>query len=142
MKLLGSLFRESSLDPGNSKELHISPVTTVVAFSNTSLWALLTILPISASQSILKCDIYTSRQDDCLKIADEEALNRHCASLVDALEQRYTELELSSTNDLEPVELPLLKEHLKRERLAGTQLLPGRREDGRSESFCRAEKGM
>lgn len=57
------------------------------------------------------------------------------------LEDRYAALKGSKPTD-EPSILPLLKAHLKLERAAGTQILPGKRDEGRSASFCKAEKGM
>jgi hypothetical protein len=101
---------------------------------------MLSILPVSAEKSAIKYDIFTTTKEP-LHSKDEEDLRSHLASHVQNLEERYAALKGSKPTK-EPSILPVLKTHLKLERQAGTEILPGRRDEGMSASFCKAEKGM
>jgi hypothetical protein len=134
------LFRRSRLDFVGIEALHLTPATTIFVFPGNPLWVMLSILPISVEKSAIKYDIFTTMKEP-LHPKDEEYLRSHLASHVQDLEDRYAALKGSKPTK-EPSILQTLKTHLKLERLAGTEILPGRRDEGMSASFCKAEKGM
>jgi hypothetical protein len=98
-------------------------------------------MPLSGSQCTIKCDIFSTNTDCKLDDFDLEAFTAPFQAVVHALEQKFDSIKDSRPSE-EPESLPILKEHLKLERLAGMDVYPGRKKDNHSESFCRAEKGM
>ncbi|KAF2261448.1 ISP domain-containing protein, partial [Lojkania enalia] len=137
MELVFSMFRRSPLNVDSGKMLYLAPSATVVAFPKSPMWATLTTLPGSATSCTIRCDVYSSKPL-ALKSADVGALKAYFNNYKEALEQSYFELKTTSPTE-QPSLLPHLKTHLKLERLAGREIFPGRKEEGRSESFCRAE---
>ena len=134
-----SLFRSSRLDFCSIEAFHLTPATTVLVFPNYPLWVMLSTLPVSVEKSKIQCDIFTTTKET-LTPKDEADLRSYLASRIQDLEERYAALR-GSKPMREPPILPMLKAHLKLERLAGSKILPGRREEGRSASFCKAEQG-
>lgn len=128
------------MDVSKAQVVHIAPLTTIMVFPHSTIWAMLTVLPLSATQCNVHCNIYSSRENDTLPVADEEAIKIYFHSYIQALEERYNALKTGRPTE-KPELLHTLKVHLKLERLEGREISPGRREDSRSESFCRAEKG-
>ena len=134
-----SLFRRSRLDFSSIEVLHLTPATTVLVFPNSPLWIMLSTLSLSVEKSNVQCDIFTTTKDS-LHPKDEEDLRFYLASYIQDLEERYAALK-GSKPTREPSLLPMLKAHLKLERLAGAEIQPGRRDEGTSASFCKAEQG-
>ncbi|KAF2117973.1 hypothetical protein BDV96DRAFT_685594 [Lophiotrema nucula] len=132
------MFRRAPINLGSSKTLYLAPSTMLFAFPKANIWVSCTILPVSATQCTLKCDVFTMKTA-IIEDADVEALKIFITTHIHALEQHFDELKDVRPTD-EPSLLPYLKAHLKLERLAGREIFPGRKEEGRSESFCKAEK--
>jgi hypothetical protein len=101
---------------------------------------MVTALPVSAGESRLRCDIFTTSQEKILNEDDEKALRTFFDGFMHDLEQRHSKFEVPLLSDVSPT-YQEMKEHLKLERQAGRRIFPGRKDEGSSESFCRAEKG-
>ncbi|KAF2183334.1 ISP domain-containing protein [Zopfia rhizophila CBS 207.26] len=131
------LFRRPTM---NLASTSIPPTTTLLSFPNSPLWATLTTLPNSATQCTVKCDIFsTANPDSSLNANVLDALEALFTSYIHSIEQKYAEMKNKRVSE-EPEILPILKAHLKLERAAGREILVARREEGRSEGYCRAEK--
>ncbi|ORY12213.1 Rieske [2Fe-2S] iron-sulfur domain-containing protein [Clohesyomyces aquaticus] len=133
-----SMFRRPQLDVAGAKLVKVAPLTTVAMIPKCPLWLMLTTIPISAGQCTVKCDVF-STDATTLNKTDKEVLSSFVASHIHALEQSYEAVKIIRPFQ-EPLLLPLLKGHLKLERLAGMEIFPGKREEGKSEGFCRAER--
>ncbi|KAF2709249.1 ISP domain-containing protein [Pleomassaria siparia CBS 279.74] len=133
-----SLFRRPRLDLGSTQTLQLTPITTVLVFPKSPIWVMLTTLPVSIEKCAIRCDVFSTTKE-ALDRRDEQFLRALLDSRVQDLEERYSALKGSTPTEDSSV-LPLLKAHLKLERLAGTKIFPERRDDSRSTSFCRAEK--
>lgn len=132
------MFYRPRFDVGEYQTFMAAPKTIIFVFPKSSVWAMMTALPVSAAQSTIRCDIF-SKDGSSISHADEETLKQFFASRVQDLEQEYNAVKFIRFEGT-PVQLPILKAHLRRERLAGREIFPGKREGGNSESFCRAEK--
>ncbi|OCK80003.1 ISP domain-containing protein [Lepidopterella palustris CBS 459.81] len=132
------MFRGTSDAIREDDKLSLSPLTTLKTIAKTPIWLSLTVFPISASQSSVRCDVY-SKSSSTIKITLLTALEQDFLNWVNGLEQRYLEL-LSVPLSNEPAFLPLLKAHLRLEKMAGREILPGSRQEGRSSECWRAEQ--
>ncbi|KAF2466873.1 ISP domain-containing protein, partial [Lindgomyces ingoldianus] len=132
-----SMFRHRHLDLSESQVLQIAPTTTVISILNSPIWATLTRLPASAGRCTVMCDVFSTKAV-ILDPVDQEALKSLFTSHINDLEQSYEAVKIIRPFQ-EPSLLPLLKAHLKLERLAGMEIFPGKQDGGKSESFCRAE---
>jgi hypothetical protein len=117
-----------------------SPVTLVFIFPESKLWMTMTGLPVSASQTRIRHDIY-SIDGRALSSTDENSLREFGASGIQAHEAHYAATKFIRFEGV-PEHLPSLKAHLQLERHAGRVIYPAKRESGNSASFCKAEKRM
>lgn len=134
-----SLFRPACIDLSGSDILYAGPAAIILAFPKAAIWGMMTALPVSATQCTMRCDIFSTNQDAKLDDVDMDSLKVRFQAIIRTLEQEYDAIKSLRPSE-EPELLPTLKEHLKLERLAGMEVYPGRKEDNRSESFCKAEK--
>lgn len=136
-----SAFRCARLDLTGSAMLVASDMTVVIAIPGTPVWGMMVGIPLSASRCTMRCDIFSTDDDyklDDIGISDFKALVQ---TLIRDFEQNYNAMK--NTRPLEEPKLSsILKDHLRLERLAGMDVHPSRKEENRSENFCRAEKGM
>lgn len=135
------MFRRAGVQVDVGQYLRVSPSTIILTFPELQVWALLIALPTSATQSLIKCDVFSISTKTSLGEASMEAMKTYIEYYVRTLEQRYDAFR-SSLLAQEPSLLSLVKEHLKLERVAGSEIFPTRKEHGWSESFCKAEKSM
>jgi len=133
------MFRGTSVAIREDDRLSLSPLTTVKTIAGTSLWLALTVLPVSASKSSVRCDVYSTRKIS-VREAYQNALSNNFQGWVRELECKYAKLKDEPLSD-KPVFLPLLKAHLKLEQMSGGEILPGSRREGRSSECWRAEQG-
>lgn len=140
MEFLLSVFRGPGFAVDGCHTFLADPTTVILVFPYSNIWATMTGLPVSASETTIRCDIF-SRDGLSLPPATEEALKLYTASQAQALQHLYDVVKSIRPTE-EPAQVSLLKEHLRLERLAGCEIFPGRREEGRSEGFCKAEKRM
>src|SRR5205807_1782288 len=139
VELFFSMFRRPGLDIDECQTLLAASNTIIFAFPKSSTWATMTALPVSASVTTVKCDIFSNGAS--LSFADEKTLRSYLASHIEALEHHYEATKFIRFEGT-PEQLPLLKAHLRLERLAGQAIFPSKRTGGNSESFCKAEKRM
>ena len=99
-----------------------------------------TMLPMSATQCRFRYDVFSTDPKKKLNALEEETLRAFIDVHVSSLERQFSELETPLLCEVSPTYQDL-KEHLKLERQAGRKVFPGRKNEERSESFCRAEKG-
>ncbi|KAJ4364971.1 hypothetical protein N0V83_008587 [Neocucurbitaria cava] len=161
MQRISSLFRRGpALDMAKSQAFHVGSTAVVLAFKGSPLWAMLTILPASATSCKLKCNVYTSdattiTTTSSLTDADRTALETYCNDFMQLMEEQQNSLVESAsdggddahdepkpkTSEVEKKLKEKLKNHMKRERLAGRQIHPAaKQQGGGSESGCRAEQ--
>jgi len=133
------MFRGTSVVIREDDRLSLSPLTTVKTIAGTSLWLALTVLPVSASKSSVRCDVYSARKISVIE-AYQNALSNNFQGWVRELECKYAKLGDEPLSD-KSVFLPLLKAHLKLEQMSGGEILPGSRREGRSSECWRAEQG-
>lgn len=140
MEYLRSLFRGPNFESTGYQTFLATPSSVAFTFPKANVWALVTGLPASASETTLKIDVFGTRSAISPPPDLEEKLRDFFSSYVASLEQHYEKVKFIRYEQGEPDQLPLLKNHLRLERLAGREIFPGRRDEGNSESFCRAEK--
>lgn len=132
---------EPDLDVSKCEILHVAPAMLILAFPGSTLWVMVTVLPASAGKCVLKCDLFTSdtamtTQSD----SDSTILEEYCNHIVHFYESEYERCKPDSPEN--PPRYAQLKEHVRLERLAGSRIYPARRQDKKSESFCKAEQCM
>lgn len=139
MEYFLSMFRRPSLDVSQCEMFHVAPAMIVLSFPGSSVWVMMTILPASAAKCVVKCDVFTS-DDSRMAISETETkiLKDYLDHVMQFFEQQYEALKLVTPE--EPPQYALLKDHVRLERLAGSRIYPTRRENKKSESFCKAEQ--
>jgi hypothetical protein len=142
MQLLTSMFRLPPMKLENSVCQFLAPATLIVVFPHSDIWVTLLALPFSTTRCTVKCNIYSNCLDKILNEADLDVTKSFLTSLITTLEDKYTAMKNSPLPLDETPILPLLKAHLKLEQLAGREIYPSKRDDKRSESFCKAEQSM
>ncbi|KAF2662202.1 ISP domain-containing protein [Lophiostoma macrostomum CBS 122681] len=141
LESIKSIFRRSGVDTSRVVNFYISSLTSIFVFPASKVWAMATAFPMSAGECRLRCDIFTITQEKVLNEGDEKVLRAFFDAFVHDLEQQYTEikLEVSLGSHMSSVH-QAMKDHLKLERQLGRRILPGRKDEERSEGFCRAER--
>lgn len=139
MEYFLSMFRRPSLDVSQCKMFHVEPAMIVLTFPGSSIWVMMTVLPASADKCVVKCDVFTS-EDGRMAISEAETkiLKDYLDHIVRFFEQQCEALKLVDPKD--PPQHAVLKDHVRLERLAGSRIYPTRRDDKKSESFCKAEQ--
>ncbi|OAL48527.1 ISP domain-containing protein [Pyrenochaeta sp. DS3sAY3a] len=127
------------LDVSKCEMLYVAPAMLILAFPDSTLWAMVTVLPASAGKCVVKCDVFTSdsamtAQSD----SDTRILEEYCNHIVHSFEEEYKRCRPKTSDN--PPNYAQLKEHVRLERLAGSRIYPARRQDKQSESFCKAEQ--
>lgn len=133
-----NMFRRPAFTTDGCEVFLIGPKTIIVAFPKSSIWAMMTGLPVSAAQTTIKCDIFGNARAS-LSTDDEATLREYFAARVQSLEHEYERTKFFRF-DGGSKQLHILKAHLQNERLEGREISPSKRLGGRSESFCKAEK--
>ncbi|KAF2737243.1 ISP domain-containing protein [Polyplosphaeria fusca] len=137
LTLMRSVFRRQFINLGDAKMYLSDPSTILVVFPKADIWVLMVSIPLSARRCNIRVDAF-SCTNATLTDRDLEELKSYCQEIVHSFELLYMELK-DTPPDL-PTSLPLLKAHLKLERLVGHDVLPFKRDTGMSQAFCRAEK--
>lgn len=133
-------------DAGGSStptSLNVSPITTLKTLPGSNLWLCITAFPLSAARTAVRCDVYSSASSFAPTPfkAQLEQLEQGIAAWVRELESSYVVVEsgpLSKQSEF----LPMLREHLREERMRGVEIMPGSRREGRSVEFLKGEQGM
>ncbi|KAF2490800.1 ISP domain-containing protein [Lophium mytilinum] len=121
--------------------LNVSPITTLKMLPGSSLWLCITAFPLSAARTAVRCDVYSAASSfaPAPSQAQLEQLEQGVAAWVRGLESSYVVVEsgpLSKQNEF----LPMLREHLREERMRGVEIMPGSRREGRSVEFMKGEQ--
>ncbi|KAJ4294514.1 hypothetical protein N0V90_008205 [Kalmusia sp. IMI 367209] len=114
--------------------------TVIFIFPASAHFATATALPVSPASTTIKIDIFTTGPATSLSPPAKQILESFFLAYLGRLETHYDAHKYIRYEHGEPKQLPLLKEHLRHERLKGREMYPGRPRVGNSEGFCRAEK--
>jgi hypothetical protein len=140
-RMFYNLFRRSQFSTANYKAFAWAPGSVVFTFKSSPLWATATALPVSATQTTLQLELF-STVDLPLEECTLRMLKDFFEAYVEELERRCEELTIECWKG-EAEHVDVLRRHQKMEREAGRDILPARPspEKGESESFCKAEQG-
>ncbi|PSN64140.1 ISP domain-containing protein [Corynespora cassiicola Philippines] len=137
MGIISSLLGKPKVNVNNYRMLQLEPCSLIFVFPNSQIWGTLSALPLSADQCNVKCDLF-SGVHQALEDSEVEVLKTFFGAEVHALEKGYDALRAAPPKPA-PSIYNLIKAHLSLERVLGREIMPGKKE-GKSESFCKAEK--
>lgn len=140
-RIFYNLFRKSHFSTSNCKTSAWAPGSVVFTFRSSPLWATATALPVSATQTTLQLEVF-STADLPLEEITVKNLKAFFEAYVGGLERRCEKLIIECWKG-EAEQVDVLRKHRKMEREVGREILPARPrpEKGESEAFCKAEQG-
>jgi hypothetical protein len=140
-RIFYNFFRRSQFSTTNCKTSAWAPGLVVFTFKSSPLWATATALPVSATQTTLQLEVF-STVDLPLDGSIVKSLKAFFEAYVGGLERRCEKLTIECWKG-EAEQVDVLRMHQRMEREVGREILPARPrpEKGESEAFCKAEQG-
>jgi hypothetical protein len=139
------LDRNGGVRKTSDNSLQIFPMTTLRRVPGQSLWSMTMVEPISATQTSVRCEVYSSKPND--RIVALEAMKEDFEQTIKKLEEAFSTLSTNTSiytrtamPETQHKILKQLEDHTKLERKSGTEIFPAADEMSKGTSCGVAEK--
>jgi hypothetical protein len=139
------LDRNGGVRKTSDTSLQIFPITTLRRIPGTCLWTLTVVEPMSATQTSVRCDVYSSKPKE--KVTGLDGIKTEFELGIKKLEENFSTLCADASpqtrivmRDAQHKILQQLEHHTKLERKTGTEIFPAADEMAKGNGCGVAEK--